>query len=468
MRIPVVFATDENYLFYTSVAITSMAMSADFDTFYHIYILVDTKFKDENHLLDKLQNRYRNILIELFLVNEVVFQNVIIHNTHVSKATFYRLVLCELLSEAKCLYMDGDVIVTEDLTELYEMDLGDCYLAGCRDIWIELLSDGEREARRIRTGIPSMDQYVNAGVLLFNLDLLRKNGMGRVFKRHLNIDYPYEDQDILNVCCYNKILFLPAKWNLFTLFMGQIQEMEAAGIEPAVCHAFTQRKGILHYATPFIRPWIRKSCWANREWWQAAYEWKSEAIYKRIQKQVDENERRNHWEYYEDYCQRYCKIVIFGYTEYGKEFSEWVKNTKEIRNLVFCDNDPKKQGLNYKGIQVKSFENVMRDVMTNRGNETLFIIVSQGKKELIKKFLLENGIASEHIIFYKRKGEDYYTYLDKRCYKWELQDILKKENIDLRITSCFDQEDIKRKFQNDSRYHGLIKKYYMKKWLMKE
>ena len=74
MRIPVVFATDENYLFYTSVAITSMAMSADFDTFYHIYILVDTKFKDENHLLDKLQSYVAQqfLLISFFQLNLVL------------------------------------------------------------------------------------------------------------------------------------------------------------------------------------------------------------------------------------------------------------------------------------------------------------------------------------------------------------------------------------------------------------
>ena len=71
-------------------------------------------------------------------------------------------------------------------------------------------------------------------------------------------------------------------------------------------------------------------------------------------------------------------------------------------------------------------------------------------------------ICSDYLHFLeinKLFGKDFISFAQKK---------LKKENIDLRITSCFDQEDIKRKFQNDSRYHGLIKKYYMKKWLMKE
>ena len=43
-KIPVVFATDENYAFYTCVAITSLAMSAGCDTEYDVYILVNDNF----------------------------------------------------------------------------------------------------------------------------------------------------------------------------------------------------------------------------------------------------------------------------------------------------------------------------------------------------------------------------------------------------------------------------------------
>ena len=144
MRIPIVFATDENYLFYACVAITSMAQIAKEDTFYQIYILVDTDFTDSEHLIDKLK-RYHNIHIEIVCVDSTFFQNVTIHNQHVTKATFYRLSLCDLIAEDKCIYLDGDILVTEDLEELYRTELGNYYLAGCRDIWIDLLSEKERE-----------------------------------------------------------------------------------------------------------------------------------------------------------------------------------------------------------------------------------------------------------------------------------------------------------------------------------
>lgn len=130
MRIPVVFATDENYLFYVCVAITSMAQNAKEDTFYQIYALVAPEFDDKEHLLDKLQQRYHNIRIEVVCVNEMIFRDVTIHNQHVTKATFYRLALCDLIKEDKCIYLDGDILVTEDLGELYQTDMEDNYLAG--------------------------------------------------------------------------------------------------------------------------------------------------------------------------------------------------------------------------------------------------------------------------------------------------------------------------------------------------
>ena len=46
-KIPVVFATDENYAFYTCAAITSMAKSADCDTEYDVYILVTIPFRNK-------------------------------------------------------------------------------------------------------------------------------------------------------------------------------------------------------------------------------------------------------------------------------------------------------------------------------------------------------------------------------------------------------------------------------------
>ena len=66
-KIPVVFATDENYAFYTCAAITSMAKSADCDTEYDVYILVNDTFPKQS-ILNKISSRFPNIKLKLLSV----------------------------------------------------------------------------------------------------------------------------------------------------------------------------------------------------------------------------------------------------------------------------------------------------------------------------------------------------------------------------------------------------------------
>ena len=60
MRIPVVFATDENYIFYTCTAITSLAQSAGPDTEYDVFILTSPDFPSGS-IVEETGHRYSNI-----------------------------------------------------------------------------------------------------------------------------------------------------------------------------------------------------------------------------------------------------------------------------------------------------------------------------------------------------------------------------------------------------------------------
>ncbi len=465
MRIPVVFATDENYLFYVCVAITSMAQNAKEDSFYQIYILVAPEFTDPECLLDKVQQRYNNIHIEIICVDRAVFQNVTIHNQHVTQATFYRLLLCNLIAEEKCIYLDGDILVTEDLGELYQTELGEYYLAGCRDIWPMLYTEEDREKRRAETGLPSMEQYINAGVLLLNLKQLRKDNMNKIFIEELGKDHPYEDQDILNLCCYDRILHLPAKWNLFTIFMGQAGKMREAGIEESVIDAFRRKSGIIHYATPYIRPWERTNSWLSSLWWQMAEKWSDEPVFRNIRDRVLEKERKMKWDYYVGRCRGYSKIVIFGYTGYGRELSDWVGKIKSIQVIAFCDNDSLKQGTGYKGIPVLSLQKVLQG---SERDSALFLIASQTRAEEVRKLLMEQGVHEDQIEAYKRKDESYYLYLDEVYYMDELQDICKKEDRDWKMFESLSLPQIQEKILNSEEYQDWKDKFYVKRWLLRE
>lgn len=467
MRIPVVFATDENYLFYMCISITSMAQNAKKDTFYQIYVLVDSSFEDSAHLLSKVMQKYSNIHIETICVSESMFRNTKIHNKHVTKATFYRLALCELIKEDKCIYLDGDTIVTEDLEKLYNVELGPNYLAGCRDIWIDFLSADEQEERRMKTGISSLNQYINAGVLIFNLQQIKADRMNVKFIEEMEHDYPHEDQDILNVCCYGKILRLPAKWNLFTVFMGNINQMKQAGIDEPVLIDYMKKSGIIHYATSASRPWEREDGWMNKVWWEVAKEWEAEEAFQKVKRKVEERTKKNEWKYYVDLCSKYRQIVIFGYTHYSEELYDWIKKLEMAHRIVFCDNNPEKQGMKYKGVPVLSFTEALR---RNREEleSTLFLIASQRKAGEIREFLIGNGIKSGQIESYQRKDESYYLYLDESFFMEEIQDICEREKVDGKVFQAMELPEIKEMLLKDAAFQEWHKKYYLKSWLLKE
>lgn len=459
MRIPIVFATDENYIFYTVVAISSLAKSAAEETRYEIYILVGEGFP-ENTLLNEADRRYANVEIHIVRVNAALFQNVIINNGHVTKATFYRLALCDLIDVEKCIYLDSDIIVTDDLKELFQTDLTGYYIAGCRDIWIDTLSDKARENRRKRTGIPSMQEYVNAGVIVMNLQKMKEDGLERKFMQCLKTDYPFEDQDILNVCCYGKICHLSARWNMFTFFRGKLKEMRNMGISEKNLCEFKEGRGIIHYATPFIRPWEHLHCWMNQEWWETAAEWEEKSDYQKLLKKVQEIESKEHWCCYLKKCKNYEKIILFGFTAYGKRLCDWLLNAGLQEKLIFCDNNPKKYQMQYRGVYVFP----LREIDWARA---LFINASQRRSAEVTQLLFDAGVKQNDILCYIERQPDFYQYLDSRCYLDELKDIFLRERGESLEGFCDDLQQMKKILSIEPSYKSWREYYYMDEWILK-
>ncbi len=459
MRIPIVFATDENYIFYTCVTITSLARSAKPDTEYVIYIMVSEKFPEAS-LFDTAGNRYDNVSIKIIRVRDEVFQNVIIHNGYITKATFYRLVLDSLIDEDKCIYLDSDIIVTEDLTVLFQTDMEGYYIAGCRDIWMDIISKEDVEKWRERINTPSMDEYINAGVLVMNLQKIREDGLEREFIQHMEFDYLHEDQDIINTVCYGRIKRLPSKWNIFTKFLGSLGELRKKGISEDVLHDFSMRKGILHYATPFIRPWEHTRYWANGEWWRMASEWKDETVYQKLEEKLKRSEDLEHWEYYIRKGKEYSRIVIFGFTVYGKQMCDWLLNSGFKDKLEFCDNNQDKREQSYKGIEVHLLEEIDR-------RDTLFINTSQRRCEEVENLLLAAGIDRKDMVRYTKRSWEYYYYMDSVYFLQELKDIFYRERGSELEGFVENLSEMRKKLVTEPVYKEWHYKYDMGNWILK-
>ena len=280
------------------------------------------------------------------------------------------------------------------------------YIAGVRDLWIDVLEDGERETRRARTNIPSLDQYVNAGVLLLNLGKIREEHLVEKFRIHMAKDYLFEDQDIINVCCYNHIKRLPAKWNLYTSYMGQLEELREKGIDSQTIRYMEEKKGILHYATLLIRPWRSQRFICNDIWWKYAEIWRNTPEFQILEKRVRQRDMGYSEAKTAMYCTAYDKVYIWGFTAFGRSVMMALLERGTENIAGFIDHDEDKQRFTYCGKAVSAFE-----ISNYKPGKCAIIIASQKRGEEIKKMLIDKGVLEEDIVCFVQKGSYYYQCL---------------------------------------------------------
>lgn len=119
-----------------------------------------------------------------------------------SKFTYMAMMRAALYKEFpkldRILALDVDTIVNDDISSLWDTPLGDVYY----------LAAAKEPARSWRDDI-----YVNIGVALYNLEMLRDGKGDEVVKTLNEGNYTYLEQDVFNQKCKGKILEIPSEYN---------------------------------------------------------------------------------------------------------------------------------------------------------------------------------------------------------------------------------------------------------------
>ena len=173
---------------------------------------------------------------------------------HISNMAYARLLIPEILPVfiPRALYLDVDLLVLEDLRPLWETDLGENVVGAVSDFDLHTtyLDQGfDPEFKRANhpdcKGLPSVPDYFNSGVLLFNLDRWRKEGITEkafAYSRSHTCT-PIVDQDALNVACNGRWKKLEGRWNIQDHRHRKMTREEG---------------GIVHFVTGF-KPWLATS-----------------------------------------------------------------------------------------------------------------------------------------------------------------------------------------------------------------
>ena len=171
---------------------------------YHILLPEDLRRRNINKL--------KNFLFYYPTNLEMIFYNMgnlfnRFKNIRFSQVAFFRLLTPLFLPVEKVIYLDSDVLAFDDLNEMYNLNLNNNYVLG----FLDPLSHGIDYL-----GIKS-EKYINSGVLLLNLDLIRKKNKYYEIIKILNNYKKLEnnDQTVINYVFYPNIGLLPLKYGIF-------------------------------------------------------------------------------------------------------------------------------------------------------------------------------------------------------------------------------------------------------------
>jgi lipopolysaccharide biosynthesis glycosyltransferase len=165
--------------------------------------------------LSKLIDRVRGVVrLEFITVNPSVFGKATLGPGQ-SHMTYCRILLPHLLDVPRLIYLDCDVLAFRDFAELFDFELPlDKLIAAVRDSETLSLADDSREIAHAMK-LPAEGGYFNCGVMLMNLDALRKQSFFERAVEFLNRKSPYRfwDQSAINFLLYGQIDTLPEHWN---------------------------------------------------------------------------------------------------------------------------------------------------------------------------------------------------------------------------------------------------------------
>ena len=186
----------------------------------------------------------------------------------VTIGAFYKVLIPQVLPKDvdKAVFIDPDVIVNLDINELWQFDLEDKYLGVVTEKANGVNSN--KSFLLCSEGIVKEEDYFNCGVLLMNLNPLRKEEqkiMEGIEFRGQNPQHKYLEQTVLNYCFSERTLKLPLKFNSFV-------RKERSAEKPALASK------IYHYGGNFSKPrmdmkdtfnrlWI--NCFAKSPWFDA-------------------------------------------------------------------------------------------------------------------------------------------------------------------------------------------------------
>lgn len=215
-EIPIFFAVDDEYIPFLAVTLQSIIEHSKEEYYYVIKVLYTTIKEENKEKIKKYEKE--NVNIEFVDLNYYIekIKGKLYTRDYFSMTTYFRLFISNLYPQYnKAIYLDSDVVLLVDVAELYNEDIGDNLVGAVQDDIIQQNEVFQEYVEKV-VGVSSYKTYFNAGILVMNLDELRKTNFEEKFLYLLEtIRFSViQDQDYLNRICKGRVKLLDITWNV--------------------------------------------------------------------------------------------------------------------------------------------------------------------------------------------------------------------------------------------------------------
>jgi len=260
--IPIFFSFDNNYVAPAAVAFFSLLNRAKNGIHYEMYVL-HSDISDANQaLLQSVVARFSNgklqfINTEGFLKEEWNNGTFYAGESQFTADTIIRC-FCEKFFPQydKIIYSDVDVVFMDDISELWDVDLSGKYIAAVKNAFMKY---DKHELSHLKRKHYKMlkDSYFGGGIWVLNLSQIRQD---KLENRILDIIHDpsivkrWNDQDIMNIACENKVVYLPLNFIAYPYMLDYLQRplFKSHYSREELWDSFINPK-IIHYA--YAKPW---------------------------------------------------------------------------------------------------------------------------------------------------------------------------------------------------------------------
>lgn len=219
-EIPVVFITDSQYLIPAMTAISSLLRHAKEGKYhYTIHILANDLPVQWIEHFSRLSPRLH------FHVQNKNYSTLTERHAWVSPAALLKFDIPNLFPEYdKLLYLDSDMLVYQDLTSLWNLDLESFYAAVVKDLAGMIFEHHHQKMGHAA--------YFNTGMMLLNLKKMRQDKITeRLFEAKKNDPWKhFMDQDVFNQVFQENVLYTNPRYNLMlaNLYKFNVSPLMAA------------------------------------------------------------------------------------------------------------------------------------------------------------------------------------------------------------------------------------------------